>query len=66
MTASRLPRYGLFDWDPDGDKTEEQWATRLAGEGWRMHTPGPGSWVTVNGRRVRRWSLRFDGPPTPP
>lgn len=62
MTTSRLPRYGLHDWDPEGPETEEEWAARLAAEGWRMWTPGKGSWIVVNGKRLKRWSLRWEPP----
>ena len=50
--------YLCHDFDPDQGQTEEEWAAELAEQGWRMWTPGPGPWVTINGRRVRRWSLR--------
>lgn len=50
-------QYSLVDWDPTGDVSEENWARALAAAGWRMWI-GPGPWVDVNGRRVRRWSLR--------
>lgn len=51
-------QHTLLDFDPEGPETEEQWAARVAAEGWRMWTPGPGPWVSVNGKRLRRWSLR--------
>lgn len=51
-------QYRLTDFDPDGGETEEEWAAQLAAEGWRMWRPGAGPWVSINGRRVRRWSLR--------
>lgn len=50
--------YLTHDFDPDAGETEEEWAARLAGEGWRMWIRGGGSWIEINGRRVRRWSLR--------
>ena len=50
--------YGLFDYDPDLDGTEEEWASRMAEQGWQMWTPGRGQWVDVGGRHVRRWNLR--------
>ncbi len=51
-------QYRTLVFDPDAGETEEQWATRIAREGWRMWQPGPGSWMEVGGKRVRRWSVR--------
>lgn len=45
--------------------TEEEWARRLAAEGWQMWLPGSGPWVELNGRRVRRWSVRREGGGSP-
>ncbi|MFQ6170357.1 hypothetical protein ACK8HX_02020 [Oryzobacter sp. R7] len=50
--------YLVHDFDPAGSETEDEWAARVAGEGWRTWAPGAGPWVTINRRRVRRWSLR--------
>ena len=52
--------YGLFDYDPEPGDDEEEWARELAEQGWRTWTPGPGPWITLEGRRLRRWSLRRD------
>ena len=51
-------QYSSRRWDPDQDGDEEQWARRVAAEGWRTWLDGPGSWVGIDGRRVRVWSLR--------
>lgn len=40
-----------------GDDPQE-WAQRLADEGWRMWPRGTGVLVTINGEVVRRYSLR--------
>lgn len=49
--------YTLRDYDPETDGDEVEWARRLDEQGWRTwHDTGV--WVDVNGRRVRRWSLR--------
>lgn len=53
--------YRLVDWDPTGGVTEEDWARELSGQGWRMWV-GAGPWVTINSRRLRRWSLRRPRP----
>ena len=46
-----------LDYDSTTDGDEEEWARAVAAEGWRTwHSSGV--WVTVNGRRVRRWALR--------
>ena len=40
-----------------GDGDEETWARAVAAEGWETwHSTGV--WFTLEGRRVRRWSLR--------
>lgn len=61
-------RYTLRDLSPADDP--EAWATALAEEGWRLWIPGnSGAEVVINGRRVRRYSLRRwegDGDPPPP
>ncbi len=54
----RVWTYSLFDYDPERDGDEEAWAAKLAVEGWRTWTPGPGPWIVLEGRTVRRWSLR--------
>ena len=46
-----------LDYDPTTDGDEEEWARAVAAEGRRTWHPS-GVWVTVNGRRVRRWALR--------
>ncbi|WP_353952568.1 hypothetical protein V6K52_03730 [Knoellia sp. S7-12] len=49
--------YALIDYDPVTDGDEADWARTLDAHGWRTwHDTGV--WVTVNGRRVRRWSVR--------
>lgn len=59
-------RYTLRDLTPADDP--ETWARALADEGWRMWIPGNrGALVTINGREVRRYSLRrWTGPGEPP
>ena len=37
-------------------------AAKLAAEGWRTWDAGPGPWITLKGRRLRRWSLRREAP----
>ncbi len=54
--------YSLFDYDPERDGDEEAWAAKLAAEGWRTWEPGPGPWITLEGRQLRRWSLRRETP----
>ena len=48
--------------DPERDRNEEAWAAALSEQGWRMWEPGPGPWTTLEGRRLRRWSLRREMP----
>lgn len=48
--------YELFDPERDGDEAER--AAKLAAEGWRTWAAGLGPWITLEGRRLRRWSLR--------
>ena len=50
--------YALHDYDPERDGDEEAWAASLAEQGRRMWEPGPGPWITLEGRRLRRLSLR--------
>lgn len=50
-------QYTTRDYDPGADADELEWARAVALEGWRIWHPS-GVWVEVNGRRVRRWSLR--------
>ena len=50
--------YAVHDYDPERDGDEEVWAASLAAQGWRMWEAGPGPWITLEGRRLRRWSLR--------
>lgn len=60
-------KYSLRDLRPGDDP--EQWALDLAAEGWRMWPKGTGVMVTINGREVRRYSLRRwagEGPPPEP
>jgi hypothetical protein len=38
----------------------EAWAASLAEQGWRMWEPGPGPWISLEGRRLRRWRLRSE------
>ena len=54
--------YALHDYDPERDGDEEAWAAKLAEQGCRMWEPGPGPWITLEGRRLRRWSLRRETP----
>jgi len=54
--------YAIHDFDPERDGDGEEWAASLAEEGWRMWEPGPGPWITLEGRRLRRWSLRRETP----
>ena len=54
--------YALHDYDPERDGDEEAWAAAMAEQGWRMWEPGPGPWITLEGRRLRRWSLRRERP----
>ena len=49
--------YALHDYDPERDGDQEAWAASLAWQGWRMWEPGSGPWITLEGRRFRRWSL---------
>ncbi|KGN41868.1 hypothetical protein [Knoellia aerolata] len=49
--------YALMDYDPVTDGDEADWARELDANGWRTWH-GTGVWVEVNGRRVRRWSVR--------
>ncbi|GGL27798.1 hypothetical protein H9L10_03455 [Phycicoccus endophyticus] len=49
--------YRLHDFDPARDGDEEEWAQARAAEGWQMWA-SPGAWVSIEGRRLRRWSLR--------
>ncbi|GAA4402901.1 hypothetical protein GCM10023168_13910 [Fodinibacter luteus] len=50
-------QHGTHDYDPETDGDEVEWARARAAEGWRTwHASGV--WVTVNGRRVRRWAMR--------
>lgn len=53
--------YGLFDDDPEGDGDAEAVARNLAVQGWRTWDAGIGPWITLEGRRLRRWSLRRAG-----
>lgn len=59
-------RYTLRDLTLEDDP--ETWATALAEEGWRLWIPGnSGTEVVINGRRVRRYSLRrWEGAGDPP
>jgi hypothetical protein len=50
--------YALHDYDPERDGDVEAWAASLAEQAWRMWEPGPGPWISLEGRRLRRWSLR--------
>ncbi|CAN7198359.1 hypothetical protein [Knoellia sp. LjRoot47] len=50
--------YTLADYDPETDGDEVDWAKRLDAQGWRTWHEGGGAWTTINGRRVKRWSLR--------
>lgn len=55
-------RYTLRDLHPGDDP--ETWARELAAEGWRLWIPGNnGAETAINGRTVRRYSLRrWEGP----
>lgn len=50
--------YTLADYDPETDGDEVEWAKRLDEQGWRAWHDGGGVWIVLNGRRVKRWSLR--------
>ena len=58
--AKDAPRHFLRE--PDGGRPAEMLQKRrrrIPGqEGWRMWEPGPRPWITLEGRRLRRWSLR--------
>ena len=45
------------DYDPATDGNEEAWARTVAAEGWQTWTAS-GVWITLEGRRIRRWTLR--------
>ena len=50
-------QHTTLDYDPTTDGDEEEWARAVAAEGWRTwHSSGV--WITVGGRRVRRWAMR--------
>ncbi|MBM6402161.1 hypothetical protein [Phycicoccus sonneratiae] len=51
-------QYTARQWDPERDGDEEQWAQTVAADGWRTWLDGPGAWTSIDGRRVRVWSLR--------
>lgn len=58
-------KYTLRDLEKGDDP--EQWALALAAEGWRLWPKGTGVLVTINGRQVRRYSLRrWAGEGAPP
>jgi hypothetical protein len=57
-----MPIYTLADWDPTSGQSMEDWARQLRDQGWCVWA-GPGTWVTIDGRRVWRISLRLDEPP---
>lgn len=60
-------RYTLRDLLPNDDP--EAWALALAAEGWRLWPKGTGVLITIDGREMRRYSLRRwagDGPPPEP
>lgn len=49
---------GVHDYDPERDGDEQAWAAALAAQGWRPWDAGAGPSITLEGRRLRRWSLR--------
>lgn len=49
-------QYALRDLTADDDP--EAWARALAKDGWRLWPPRTGVLVTINGKTVRRYSLR--------
>ena len=51
-------QYTLRDYDPELVQPEDDWAREQAAQGWQMWDAGHGAWVDINGRRVKRWSLR--------
>lgn len=51
----------LADFDPSAGMAEDEWARGLAAQGWQIWAPGAGPWVELNGRRVRRWTVRRQG-----
>lgn len=58
-------RYTLRDLLPTDDA--EAWALALAAEGWRLWPKGTGVLITIDGREMRRYSLRrWAGDGTPP
>ena len=59
----RVFTYALFDYDPERDGDEEEWARALADQGWRTWAAGSGPWIDLAGRRLRRWSLRRETSP---
>lgn len=59
--SRRVLEYALIDYDPTTDGDEADWARALDADGWRTwHDTGV--WVTLNGRKVRRWSVRRKKP----
>jgi hypothetical protein len=57
--------YTLIDYDPERGGDEEAWARKLAEQGWRTWDAGVGPWITLEGRQLRRWSLRRETPDQP-
>lgn len=51
-----MQQYLLYDFDPTGDATLEEWAQDRAEQGWRTWA-GSGAWTTINGRRLFRIPL---------
>ncbi len=51
-------QHTLRDYNPEHGQTEEDCARAQAAEGWQMWDAGHGASVDMNGRRVKRWSLR--------
>lgn len=58
-TLTRVWRYSLFDYPVDGSEGDlETWCARLAEDGWQLWDAGIGAVIDLNGREVRRLSLR--------
>ena len=55
-------RYALFDFDPQGGQTFDEWRRKMAEDGWQLWSIDgrrSGAWINVEGQRLWRLSLRF-------